>query len=218
MALAKVLHTLGSADEIMDIEDADIPVTLTRVHPRNFHVFCFGVIRRYRPRPEAIWRKERLNDEDAARTEMSAHRLDGSNEVGARSDICDRAEQTRNDVKAPSELEVDHVGTMEWDIGTTPASARKELVVNVKSFCLIPPSKMLDVATRPTADVEQGGCVRSALSEDMAENACLGGVVLNRIAEVVDIGGFGEQRQTSLARYAGKYIRSVLARASDRAA
>jgi hypothetical protein len=83
---------------------------------------------------------------------------------------------------------------MEWDVGTTPPSVRKELVVDVKSFYLIPPSKMLDVATGPTPDVEQAGCFRSALSEDMAENACFGGIVLDRIAEIVDIATLREQR------------------------
>jgi hypothetical protein len=120
-----VLGTCWGANEVMHVHDGQPSMNETGIHPRNLQVRFVNESCMDRPWSPGLWGEPRLDHQDTTSTQVLRHTLDGSGEVLQGFDVPNRAEETGNNVKRPSQVEVCHARVMQRDTEISLASNGK---------------------------------------------------------------------------------------------
>ena len=120
--------------------------------------------------------------------EVSRHRRDRGVELVAVGDVPDRAEQARDGVEPPAEVEVRMSPVWSGTEPSLPAGDREQALVDVHALDLELGPERLEVLARAAGDVEQGARGRVAGADQLGQPRRLAGVVLERVERVVELG------------------------------
>jgi hypothetical protein len=138
-----------------------------------------------------VGREPRLHEKHAARLQMACERVRGGGETVGAADEADRAEEAGDDVEAPAQVEVAHVGAMQPEAGEARPGDREQSLVDVHALAGELVTQVLEVLPGPARDVEQRPRLRPPFAHEARECGCFRGVVLERVLEVVEIGARG---------------------------
>src|SRR4051794_10638319 len=99
MSLGKVLYSLRSSNEIVEVHDRDAIFHLSVVHTRNLQIRLIHEDGPNMTGPIHLRSQPRLNNHNSTRKQMAAHRLQRLVQPLNRLDITNRTEQTEDDIK-----------------------------------------------------------------------------------------------------------------------
>ena len=105
--------------------------------------------------------------------------------------IADRAKETGDDVKALTQMKVDHVALAERHLGVALARHVEQAGLQIQAGDLVARLQVLDVAARAAGHVEQGlGQSLQLLVDDRLEVFCFGLVVFVAVKLVIVLCSF----------------------------
>jgi len=112
MTLNVVLGPFWCANEIMHVHQGQPSLNEAGIDPGNLQVRFVKKSCVNRSRSPGLWSEPRLNEQYPTRGEVLCHTLHSSGEVIEGFDIAYSTEETGDDVKRTSKVEVDHISVM----------------------------------------------------------------------------------------------------------
>ena len=130
-----------------------------------------------------------LDDQDAARLEVTGHRPDRGAQLLLRPGVADRREEAGDGVEAPAEVERRHIGVVERDVRQPLARDGEQTLVEVEPRHVgIPVGEERQVLAGTARHVEQRARLGAPLANQLVDAPRLAGVVLEAVDEVVELG------------------------------
>src|SRR6516162_3103724 len=155
MRLGEVLYSVWRADEVMEGDHRDPVLDRADMHAGDLEM---GLVNERGIGTAGVERFEtepRLDDEQTARLDVTAHVLNRAHQPLPGLDVGKRREQAGDNTKAPAEVELRHIGTVKGDAGAFSLSRFQHIGIDVQSFHIIFLAEKGQVPSRPTGNIEE---------------------------------------------------------------
>src|SRR5437868_4056008 len=129
MSLGKVLNSLRSSHEIVEVHDGDTIFHFTLVHASNLEIWLIHENSSNMPNLVDFRGQPRLNQNDSTWEQMMAHCLQRPVQIWNSFDVAYRTEQADNHIELAAKVKVDHVSMMKDDLWVALTSNGEHLLV-----------------------------------------------------------------------------------------
>src|SRR5438067_12306768 len=129
MSLGKVLNSLRSSHEIVEVHDGDTIFHFTLVHASNLEIWLIHEDSPNMPNLVDFRSQPGLDKNSPTRIEMAAHCLQRLVQSWNSFDVANRTEQANNHIELAPKVKVDHVSMMKDDLWIALTSNSEHLLV-----------------------------------------------------------------------------------------